>query len=130
MRDRAVEDFAGRAVDADGVAFLERHVAAGELAGVIVDVDVAGAGDADLAHLPGDESRVAGNAAAAVRMPSEAIMPRRSSGLVSMRASTTCLPWAASSSALLAVNTTEPEAAPGPAGKPVAISRPSFLAAA
>ncbi len=32
---------------------------------VVVDVNIARAGDADLAHLPGDERRVAGNAAAA-----------------------------------------------------------------
>ena len=36
----------------------------GERAGVIIDVNIAGAGDADFAHLAGDEGRVAGNAAA------------------------------------------------------------------
>ena len=36
-----------------------------ERAGVVVDVNIAGAGNADLAHLAGDEGRVAGNTAAA-----------------------------------------------------------------
>ena len=63
--DRAVEHFAGGAVDADGIAFAERDAFAGERAGVIVDVNIAGAGDADFAHLAGDQGRMAGNTAAA-----------------------------------------------------------------
>ena len=46
----------------------------------------------------------------AVRIPSAAIIPRKSSGLVSIRASTTCCPLAANSSALPAVKTTAPGA--------------------
>ena len=55
----------------------------------------------------------------AVRMPSAAIMPRRSSGLVSTRTSTTFSPRWAISTASSALNTILPLAAPGPAGRPL-----------
>src|SRR6266404_6341756 len=58
-----------------------------------------------------------------VRMPSAAIMPRKSSGDVSMRASTTFSPFSERITASSALNTTRPQAAPGPAGKPLPISR-------
>lgn len=51
-------------------------------------------------------------------MPSEASMPRRSSGEVSTRQRMTFVPLRSSCSATLAEKTTCPEAAPGPAGRP------------
>src|SRR5206468_1195562 len=56
-----------------------------------------------------------------VRIPSAAIMPRRSSGDVSIRASTTFSPFSARITASSALNTTRPHAAPGPAAKPLPI---------
>ena len=68
--------------------------------GVVIDLQRAGAADADLAHLPGDERRVAElTPPRAVRMPSAAIMPRKSSGDVSMRTSRTFSPPLAASTA-------------------------------
>ena len=56
-----------------------------------------------------------------VRMPWAAIMPCRSSGLVSRRTRITFSPWAASSTARAESKTTLPTAAPGDALTPVAI---------
>ena len=127
--DQAVEDFAGRAVDADRIAFPERHAFARERAGVVVDVNIAGAGDADLAHLAGDERRVAGNAAAASEnaFGGDHAAQIFRAGFDAGQHDFLAL-VRPSASALLALNTTLPEAAPGPAAKPVAIRRPSFLA--
>ncbi len=61
----AVEDFARGAVDADRIALAEGDAFALERAGVVIDVDITGAGHADFAHLAGDECSMAGNAAAA-----------------------------------------------------------------
>ena len=58
----------------------------------------------------------------AVRMPLAAIMPSRSSGLVSLRTSTTCSPRAAHAFAVGESKTTRPTAAPGEAAMPL-ISR-------
>ncbi len=63
--DFAGIDFAGRAVDRDVIAFLEglrrrRH----HVRSVVIDLHVRRAADADLAHLPRDERRVRGDAAA------------------------------------------------------------------
>ena len=57
-----------------------------------------------------------------VRMPSAACMPWMSSGLVSRRTRITFSPARACFSASSAVNTTLPEAAPGEAGRPLAIT--------
>ena len=57
----------------------------------------------------------------AVRMPSAACMPWMSSGLVSTRTRITLRPCAFSVSASSEENTISPEAAPGEAGRPVAI---------
>ncbi len=66
----------------------------------------------------------------AVMKPSDAFMPRMSSGLVSWRHRIRLVsPLAASASASSAKNTTLPVAAPGPAGRPLASSRPSAIAA-
>ena len=54
----------------------------------------------------------------AVRMPLAAIMPPRSSGLVSLRTSSTCSPLAAHSTAVAESKTTRPTAAPGDAAMP------------
>ena len=54
----------------------------------------------------------------AVKIPSAALMPAKSSGLVSIRTITTCLPSSCQRSASSAKNTTWPQAAPGLAGKP------------
>ncbi len=56
-----------------------------------------------------------------VRMPWAAIMPCRSSGLVSRRTRITFSPWAASSTARAESNTALPTAAPGDALIPLAI---------
>ena len=56
-----------------------------------------------------------------VRMPWAAIMPCRSSGLVSRRTRITFSPWPASSTARAESKTTLPTAAPGDALMPVAI---------
>ena len=57
-----------------------------------------------------------------VRMPSAACMPWMSSGEVSRRTRITFSPARACFSAASAVNTTLPEAAPGEAGRPLAIT--------
>ena len=57
-----------------------------------------------------------------VRMPSAACMPWMSSGEVSTRTRMTRLPWALSVSASSEENTISPEAAPGEAGSPLAIT--------
>ena len=62
-----------------------------------------------------------------VRMPSAACMPWMSSGLVSRRTRITFSPARACFSASSAVNTTLPEAAPGEAGRPLAITLRSAL---
>src|SRR5437867_1722480 len=54
-------------------------------------------------------------------MPSAAIMPRKSSGEVSTRASTTFSPFFERATASSALKTTWPDAAPGPAAKPLPI---------
>ena len=61
--DRAFEDFAGEAVDRNRVAGLERLAFDGDGAGVIVDVQLAAADDAGLAHLAADQGRVRAGAA-------------------------------------------------------------------
>ncbi len=58
----------------------------------------------------------------AVRIPLAAAMPRMSSGLVSGRTRMTVLPSDAHANASCASNTTCPDAAPGEAGRPVAIT--------
>ena len=62
-----------------------------------------------------------------VRMPSAACMPWMSSGEVSTRTRMTLRPCALSVSASSAENTISPEAAPGEAGSPVAITLRSAL---
>ena len=56
----------------------------------------------------------------AVRIPSAATIPARSSGEVSSLTSITFLPAAAASAASSALNTISPQAAPGDAGSPFA----------
>ena len=111
------EDLAGEAVDRDDVAFPE-HVVARDAhrARLVVDLERLAADDADLAHLPADERRVADvMPPRAVRMPSAACMPRMSSGDVSRRTRITRLPGCAPcSSASSAWKTIRPVAAPGP----------------
>jgi hypothetical protein len=60
----SLQYFSGAAVDADPVAFDERAAGHADRARLVVDLEVARSGDAHLAHLPGDESRVARHAAA------------------------------------------------------------------
>ena len=55
----------------------------------------------------------------AVRMPCATYMPWMSSGTVSLRTSSTCLPCSVHSTACSEVNTTWPDAAPGEAGRPL-----------
>src|ERR1035438_10877986 len=55
---------AGGAVDREEVPLVERLAAHREGALVVVDLERAGPAHADLAHLPGDERRVGGYAAA------------------------------------------------------------------
>src|SRR5437016_6410169 len=61
-----------------------------------------------------------------VRIQSPAIMPRKSSGEVSTRASTTFSPFFERATASSALKTTWPDAAPGPAAKPLPIFFPSL----
>ncbi len=65
-----------------------------------------------------------------VRMPTAECMPSMSSGLVSLRTSSTCSPASVRSTASAAVNASLPTAAPGEAGRPSVSSRPSFFACA
>ena len=58
----AIDDAAG-AVDREEVAFLEGLAGDGHGLRLVVDLQRAGAADADLAHLPGDERGVRGDAA-------------------------------------------------------------------
>ena len=60
-----------------------------------------------------------------MRTPTAAIIPSRSSGLVSRRTSTAARPAAATATASAEENTTSPTAAPGEAGTPVASSAAS-----
>jgi hypothetical protein len=60
-----------------------------------------------------------------VRMPSEAIMPTRSSGLVSVRTRMTRSPRAAHSAASLELSTIRPTAAPGLAATALVSTRTS-----
>ena len=76
------------------------------------------AADTGLAHAAGDDRGVRRLAAAAVRMPAEAIMPSRSSGFVSRRTRITCSPRAAQLTAVAESKTTLPDAAPGDAAMP------------
>ena len=62
-----------------------------------------------------------------VKMPSAACMPWMSSGLVSMRTSTTLRPLAFISSASSDENTISPVAAPGEAGRPAPMMSRSAL---
>ena len=63
-----------------------------------------------------------------VRIPCAAIIPDRSSGLVSRRTSTTCSPRSAQATAVALSNTTRPTAAPGLAPIPrVSRTAPSVL---
>ena len=62
-RDVVERDGAGRAVDRDQVALVQDALADAHLAGVQVDVQVAGAGDRRAAHAAGHERRVRGLAA-------------------------------------------------------------------
>ncbi len=57
-------DLAGGAVDRHPIAFLEGPAAHADLPGAVVHLDLGGAADADLAHLPGHQRRVRGHAAA------------------------------------------------------------------
>ena len=63
--DRAGHHFAGRAVDRERVVVRERLAADFDLAGLLVDRDLAGAGDAAAAPAAGDHGRVARHAAGA-----------------------------------------------------------------
>ncbi len=60
----ACEDFARGAVDGEEVAFFEDAAADGEGLVGVINLECAGAADADFAHLAGDEGGVAGDAAA------------------------------------------------------------------
>ena len=59
--DLAVEDFPGRSVDADVIPFFQGNTFALQDTLVVVDFDIACTGNADLTHLTGDESCVAGD---------------------------------------------------------------------
>ena len=65
----------------------------------------------------------------AVRMPSAAVMPARSSGEVSIRTMITWCPSSCQRAASSAKNTTCPQAAPGDAGKPRVSTLACFCAA-
>ena len=60
-----------------------------------------------------------------VSTPAAAIIPPRSSGVVSRRTRSTCLPSAARAMAVAESNTTSPTAAPGEAAMPFASSERS-----
>src|SRR5207249_3661204 len=62
-RDLTFEHLAGEAVDRDEVAVLQRTAAGGDGAGFVVDLQSITADDANLAHLPADESSVTGSTA-------------------------------------------------------------------
>jgi hypothetical protein len=78
--DLAGVDLAGRAVDRHPVAFLEVWPSTEHRLRLVVDFERAGAADADLAHLRATSAACDDTPPRAVRMPSAAIMPRRSSG--------------------------------------------------
>ena len=54
-RQSADEDLTGRAVEADRIAFLDRHAVRGGGASGVVDFQLGAAGDAGLADLAGDD---------------------------------------------------------------------------
>src|SRR5207253_69231 len=62
-RDLAVHDVAGKAIDADEIAFFHGDAADGEGPFVVIDDERVATDDADLAHLPGDERRMRRSAA-------------------------------------------------------------------
>ncbi len=64
----------------------------------------------------------------AVSTPCATDMPWMSSGTVSMRTSSTRLPFCVQATASSAVNTIAPVAAPGEAGRPLAATSTPFLA--
>ncbi len=64
-----------------------------------------------------------------VRIPAAACMPAMSSGEVSSRTRTTGFPSAAIATARAAVRAIRPDAAPGPAGRPLPSRRLAFIAA-
>ena len=76
--------------------------------------------DADLAHLPGDERRVAGHTALGSEDALRGVHAADVLGLVKSRTSRTCSPRSAQATASAAEKTTRPVAAPGPAGRPQA----------
>jgi len=73
---RCIAFAVNRAIDAHGL-------------GSVIDLQGAGAADAKPAHLPGHQRRMELTPPLAVRMPSAAIIPRKSSGDVSLRTSST-----------------------------------------
>ena len=88
----AEEDRARGAVDRDDVALAEgRPTLGGDLLALDVDLEVIRARHAGLAHAARDDGSVRGLATAAGQDAAAAIMPGRSSGLVSRRTRMTCL---------------------------------------
>ena len=100
-------DLAGRAVDRDHVALADDDLAVarrGELPRVDVDVELLGAAHAGLAHAAGDDGGVARSCRRGWSgCPRAAIMPCRSSGLVSRRTRMTSSPRSAHSTAVAGV---------------------------
>ena len=86
-------DVANKSVDRDELAFFHRYSRAAERLLAVIDGHPMGAADADFTHLAGNESGVGGSATSVVRIPSAAIMPRRSSGEVSWRVRMTFWPF-------------------------------------
>ena len=94
-RHRADEHLAGRAVDADLVALVDDHRCRRVI--VLVSTSMSSSSAPQTQVLPMPRATTAACEVLpprAVRMPLAAIMPPRSSGLVSLRTSSTCSPLA------------------------------------
>ena len=100
---------------------VQLHVAHPHDPGLVVDPQLAGAGDAGPAHAARHHRGVAGHAAAGRQDALGGVHAVDVLGLVSTRQRMTVSPAAACFSASSAVNTILPEAAPGEAGRPRAI---------
>ena len=94
----AVDDAAGPSIEEE-VAFVEGLARSLDRLGGVINLQCTRAADADFAHLPGYERGVQLTPPLAVRMPSAAIMPRKSSGEVSYATSSTFSPRSAAATA-------------------------------
>ena len=116
---RAEEDLAGGPVDGEHVALVDHDACRSGTCGSAMSTSISSAPQTQVLPMPRATTAACDVLPPrAVRMPFDAIMPTRSSGLVSRRTSTTSSPRSAHSFAVGESNTARPTAAPGEAAIP------------